>query len=205
MRRYDESKKLEILSFIDHFFSRNNTVPSVRDISSGTGIAVTTVHRYLNRMRDAGELEYNGRKSINTRRISLENEHNSIAVLGFVSCGPGEEEQETIIEYIRMPTSLTGKGDFFALVAKGESMIDAGVRPGDYVIVRKQHTANNGEIIVALQDGKNNLKKLMMKGERFVLSSCNSDKSLFPDIPASDLQIQGVAVGFFHKLNCSSI
>lgn len=204
MRRYDESKKKEILSYIDHFFSCNNTVPSVRDISSGTGIAITTVHRYLNRMRDDGELEYNGRKSINTRRISLENEHNSIAVLGFVSCGPGEEEQETIIEYIRMPSSLTGKGDFFALVAKGESMIDAGIRPGDYVIIRKQYTANNGDIIVALQNGKNNLKKLTMKGKSFVLSSCNSNKKMFPDIPVSDLQIQGVAVGVFHKLNCSS-
>lgn len=205
MRRLDESKKTEILTYIDQYFNCYNTVPSVRDISYGTGIAVTTVHRYLMVMKTSGELEYNGRKSINTRRISLENEHTAIAVLGFVTCGPGEEEKETIIEYIRMPVSLTGKGDFFALIAKGESMIDVGISPGDYVIIKKQQTANNGDIVVALQDGKNNLKKLVVEKGHSVLRSCNADKQLFPDIPVADLQIQGVAVGVFHRLNHSSI
>lgn len=199
MRRIDESKEVQILEYIDRFFGEHSSVPSVRDISSGTGISVSTVHRYLIRMKDSGVLEYNGRRSISTKRIALENAQNPIAVIGYVSCGLGEEEQESIVEYIRMPESLVGNGQFFALVAKGESMIDAGIYPGDYVFVKKQNVANNGDIIVALQDCRSNLKMLIRENGEYVLRSCNTDKSRFPDIPISHLQIQGVATGVFHS------
>lgn len=199
MRPINESNKARISNFIDEYYSNNNSVPSVREISLGTGISISTVHRYLCRMKNSGELEYNGRRSITTTRISMEDAHISIAVLGYVSCGPGEEEQERVVEYIRMPTSLIGSGEFFALVAKGESMINAGIFPGDYVIVRKQNSANCGEIVVALHDGNNNLKKLAKTKEGYVLRSCNPNKIQFPDIAVSDLQVQGVAVGVFHR------
>ena len=200
MRRKDENRMQVIRDCIDSYYNAFGEIPTVRDISANTGIAVTTVHRYLTALKESGELEYNGRRSIITKRMSMEQHKHSMPVLGFVRCGPGEEEEETVIEYIRLPESMIGRGEFFALIAKGESMIDAGVHPGDYVIVRKQNHADPGDLIVALYDGLNNLKQLAYDDDerRYVLRSCNEDKESYPDIPFEELTIQGVAVGVYH-------
>ena len=200
MRKKDENRMQVIRDCIDSYYSAYGEIPTVRDISANTGIAVTTVHRYLTALKESGELEYNGRRSIATKRMSMEQPQYSMPVLGYVRCGPGEEEEETIIEYIRLPESMIGRGEFFALIAKGESMIDAGIHPGDYVIVRKQNNAEPGELIVALYDGLNNLKQLVYDDNerQYVLRSCNEDKETYPDIPFEELTIQGVAVGVYH-------
>ena len=200
MNKYDSRKQI-VLDYVNKYYDDFNCTPSVRDIAAGTGIPSATVQRYLVALKDAEVLEYNGRRSVKTERMSKEANINALPVIGYVACGPGEEEQEEIIEYIRLPESMTGKGEFFALIAKGESMIDAGINPGDYVIVRKQNTANNGDIIVALYNGLNNLKKLVKEKQKVLLRSCNSDKESYPDIPVDNLQIQGVAVGFYHSLD----
>lgn len=201
MRKLNDSRKETILLYIDEHYSRHKEIPTVREIAEGTGIATTSVHRYLNALNETGELEYNGHRGISTRRMDMETEQYSMPVLGYVACGAGEEEQEEIIEYIRMPESLVGKGEFFALIAKGESMINAGVNPGDYVIVRKQNTANVGQLVVALYENLNNLKKLMFdeKTHRYILRSCNDNKKKYPDIIPENLQVQGVAVCVVHK------
>lgn len=176
--------------------------PTVRDIAAGTGIAVTSVHRYLSAMKEDGELEYNGRRSVSTRRMEMEQVAHAMPVLGYVACGEGQEETEQVIEYIRMPESLVGKGEFFALIAKGESMIDAGIHPGDYVMIRKQNTAEIDDIVVALDGGLNNLKVLGFNNAkgRYFLRSCNEDKKRYGDIYPEELQIQGVAVCVAHRL-----
>ena len=200
MRKKDENRMQVIRDCIDSYYNAFGEIPTVRDISANTGIAVTTVHRYLTALKESGELEYNGRRSIATKRMSMEQPLHSMPVLGYVRCGPGEEEEESIIEYIRLPESMIGRGEFFALIAKGESMIDAGIHPGDYVIVRKQNNAEPGELIVALYDGLNNLKQLAYDDDecRYVLRSCNEDKESYPDIPFEELTIQGVAIGVYH-------
>ena len=200
MNKYDSRKQI-VLDYVNKYYDDFNCTPSVRDIAAGTGIPSATVQRYLVALKDAEVLEYNGRRSVKTERMTKEANINALPVIGYVACGPGEEEQEEIIEYIRLPESMTGKGEFFALIAKGESMIDAGINPGDYVIVRKQNTANNGDIVVALYNGLNNLKKLVKEKQKVLLRSCNSDKESYPDIPVDNLQIQGVAVGFYHSLD----
>ena len=200
MRRQDESKKSVILDFIDEYYNEYNEIPAVRTIAEGTGIALATVHRYLLSLKESGELEYNGRKSISTKRIDLESRHVSAPVLGYVRCGEGEEETEEVIEYIRLPESLVGTGEFFVLIAKGDSMIDAGVNEGDYVVIRKQNTASDGDYVVALYEGLNNLKELVVDNDRYILRSCNEDKERYSDIYPEDLRIQGVAVCVTHKL-----
>ena len=200
MRRQDESKKSVILAFIDEYYNEYNEIPAVRTIAEGTELALATVHRYLLSLKESGELEYNGRKSISTKRIDLESRHVSAPVLGYVRCGEGEEETEEVIEYIRLPESLVGTGEFFVLIAKGDSMIDAGVNEGDYVVVRKQNTASDGDYVVALYEGLNNLKELVIDNGRCILRSCNEDKESYPDIYPRDLEIQGVAVCVMHRL-----
>ena len=189
-----------IYDYVNQYYAENSRYPSVRDIVAGTGIPVSTVHRYLNDMKESGEIEYNGRRSISTAQTEMESPSKYMKVLGYVACGEGQEEEVTVIEYIRMPESIVGKGNFFALIAKGESMIDAGIYPGDYVIVRQQKGANDGDYVVALYEGKNNLKQLIKEDGRYILRSCNEDKEAYPDIYPEDLQIQGVAVCVTHKL-----
>lgn len=201
MRVISNDRKKAILDCIDAFYDVNGRSPTVREISARTDLPITTVHRYLNLMNQTGEMEYtNTVRGAYTPRVKMECEHFAMPVLGFVSCGPGEEEEERVVEYIRMPESLIGRGEFFALIAKGESMIDAGIHPGDYVIIRRQNTAQCGELVVALFNGLNNLKKLVSDGTGYILRSCNPDKESYPDIPVSDLDIQGVAVGVYHGL-----
>ena len=202
MSRTADSKKQIILDYINEYYGSYGETPTVRDIAAGTGIAVTSVHRYLSAMKENGELEYNGRRSVSTRRMEMEQVAHAMPVLGYVACGEGQEETEQVIEYIRMPESLVGKGEFFALIAKGESMVDAGIAPGDYVVIRKQNTAEIGDIVVALDQGVNNLKVLgyNKKRERYFLRSCNSDRERYADIYPDELQVQGVAVCVSKKL-----
>ncbi len=203
MLKMNTEKKNAILKYIDQYYDDFGRTPAVHDICLGTGVANTTVHRYLVAMKESGELDYNGRRSIGTSRMKKEIPGCVMPVLGQVTCGPGDYEEEDVIEYIRMPEAMVGKGEFFALVAKGDSMIDAGVHNGEYVIVRKQNTAKAGDIVVALYDGGlSNLKKLCFDKEqqRYYLYSCNSDQETYAPIYADELQIQGVAVMVAHSL-----
>ena len=145
-------------------------------------------------MQEKGELSYNGYRSARTKEMSEVSPIHGIAVLGTVACGPGQEEEQRFIETIRMPETLVEKGDYFALIAKGESMIGAGFFPGDYVFVKRQQTANEGDLVIALFDGKNNLKKLGFdpKNKKYILHSCNPDTKAYPDIIVDELQIQGL-------------
>ena len=154
------AKQEKILDYIDSYYNSCGETPTVRDISRGTGIPVATAHRCLLALSERGELAYDGRKSVSTKRMRMECSHTAMPVLGYVACGEGQEEEEQIIEYIRMPESIVGNGNFFALIAKGESMIDAGVHPGDYVVVNKDKQPKIGDIVVALLDGRSNLKVL---------------------------------------------
>ena len=201
MRRKDESKKPIIADFINAFYYEHDKVPSVREIVEGTGIPLSTVHRYLVDMQEKGELSYNGYRSARTKEMSEVSPIHGIAVLGTVACGPGQEEEQRFVETIRMPETLVEKGDYFALIAKGESMIGAGIFPGDYVFVKRQETANEGDLVIALFDGKNNLKKLGFdpKNKKYILHSCNPDPKAYPDIIVDELQIQGVVKGSYHK------
>ena len=211
-------RKKAIADYIQEYYLENDQFPSEHDIVTGTGIPAGSVHRMLVEMRDDRQVFYDGRRSIRTEMLERVSPKKIMPVLGTVACGPGEEEDEEFMEYIHMSERMVGKCEFFALVAKGESMVDAGVHPGDYVIVRRQQTADDGDIIVALLEGRNNLKILVKNGDDddgvddadgavdslCILRSCNKSRPEdYPDIipdAGGKLNIQGVAVGAFHRL-----
>ena len=203
MRKKITERREIVLDFLQQYYIAYDTIPSEREISEGTGISNASVHRILVELREAGKLSYDGRRSARTEEMERVSNRNVVPVLGYVACGPGQAEEQQFMEFIHMSESLTGKGEFFALIAKGESMADAGVHPGDYVIVRKQETAENGQLVIALLEGKNNLKKLVI-GDQVILRSCNREHAEdFPDIIPEEgetLTIQGVAVGVYHGL-----
>ena len=204
MRPRLDGRKVLIREFIQQFYMENDKLPSEKDIVIGTGIPSASVHRYLVQMNEDGELTFGGHRSARTEDLEHVSPKKVMPVLGYVACGPGEEEEEQFIEYIHMPECMVGTGDFFALIAKGESMVDAGVHPGDYVIVRKQQTAENGDVVVALLEGKNNLKILACEDNQVILRSRNEERpGDYPDIfvgEDEELRIQGLAVGVYHSL-----
>ena len=196
-------KKMQISSYIEEYFLKYDAYPTERDIAAGTGIPRASTHRLLIEMDENGELSFNGRRSARTENLERVGERVIMPVLGYVACGPGQEEEEQLLEYIYMSESMIGHGAFFALIAKGESMTDAGIYPGDYVIVRKQQTARPGDYVIALLDGKNNLKLLALEDGQYILRSCNQNRVKYPDIiPQSgeELRIQGIVVGLYHSL-----
>ena len=202
MRASLAARKQQIIDFVRAYYLRYDRLPSEKDIVAGTGIPAGSVHRCLVELKESGEFSHDGSRR-GARPVELDHvsPKNIMRVLGTVACGPGQEEEERFIEYIHMPECLVGKGECFALIAKGESMVDAGIRPGDYVIVRRQQTAHDGDLIIALSDGKNNLKKLVLDQEnrRFILRSCSADREAYPDIVTEELAVQGVVIGAYHR------
>ena len=97
MRRIDPSKKEIIAEYIDKHFCEHDEVPSVRDIVEGTGIPLSTVHRYLISMREDGSLDYSGRRTARTKLMEDAAPIHALQVLGTVACGPGQEEEQRFI------------------------------------------------------------------------------------------------------------
>ena len=202
MRASLAARKQQIIDFVREYYLQHDRLPSERDIVAGTGIPAGSVHRCLIALKESGEIFHDGsRRGARPAELEHVSPKNIMRVLGTVACGPGQEEEERFIEYIHMPECMVGRGECFALIAKGESMIGAGIRPGDYVIVRRQQTAKNGDLIIALSEGKNNLKKLRLDEakRRYILESCNPDRAAYPDIITDELQVQGLVIGVYHS------
>lgn len=185
---------------MNKYFEENLRSPTERDITAGTGIPITSVHRMLGEMSDEGLISFEGRRGLYTDKWDQYDAKKTGQICGYVQCGPGEVEEQENLGYIHLSEKLVGKEEFYVLIAKGDSMTGAGVYPGDYVIIRKQETANYDDIVVALLDGKNNLKKYV-KGEKTpILRSLNDNyEDIIPEAE-SELQIQGVAIGVYHRL-----
>ena len=110
-----------------------------------------------------------------------------------ISCGSPTYQEEHIMEYLRLPVSVFGKGEKYIITASGDSMIGAGITEGDYLVIRKQVTASEGDIVVALVNGENTLKRLMQHGDG--TQYLHPENDAYADIEFSDgdtFYIQGV-------------
>ena len=114
------------------------------------------------------------------------------ANVGSVPCGSPQYEEENIEEYISLTTAIFGKGDFFILRASGNSMIEAGIDDGDLVVVKKQIYADDGDIVVALVDNQNTLKRFYRDNDNRKVILHPENKRM-KDIVVDDCFIQGVA------------
>ena len=193
MRSKNTSHYTTILSFVNKYFDNAGRSPSTREIESATGISRPTVQRYLRELCERGEIEYDGHRGIITDYMRSAADGTSPVLMGnTIPCGPMSEVCDAELESIRMPTALIGSGDFFLLRAKGNSMINAGIDDGDMVIIKKQDHAKRGDIVVALADGQNTLKRYFPEPEnkRYRLHPENSEME---DIYVTNCQIQGVA------------
>lgn len=189
-----------IIAFIDDYAANYGSSPSVREISNGTRLSTATVSRYVQEMKANGELDYDGHRSIVTkRRKQMLAETVEIPVLGSISCGVPKFAEENIEEYVRLPVSLFGRGDFYLLRANGDSMIEAGIDYGDLVLIRHQNYADSGDIVVALMDDEATLKRFYSEPENHRIR-LHPENNEMDDIYADNCIIQGVAVKVIKNL-----
>lgn len=182
-----------ILKVVDEFYGKYDRTPSIRELGEICGTSHITVSRYLREMNEKGILKYDGGEIVTEKMTKLKLESVTVPILGSISCGTPLMEEENIESYVKLPVELVGHGDFFFLKANGDSMIEAGIDDGDFVLVRKTTEAKDGDIVVALVDNENTLKRLYHdeKRRKIFLHPENKD---FEDIVVDYCEIQGVAV-----------
>ena len=203
MRYKSSDFKNRICDVVNDWKRNTGRTPSLKEIGNELGVNKSTVYRYLVEMNEEGILDYDG-TSIDTNEFNHRTMNTSRAVIvGSIPCGEAQTEEEYIEEYVNLPTNLFGKGDFYILRAKGDSMVDAGISEGDLVVILKQSTAEVGDIVVALDDqNQNTLKRFagFDKNNRVILEYMN--EAVYPGktILVKELTVQGVAKHVIKKL-----
>lgn len=184
----------KILDYIGEFTQDNGYPPSVREICAAVNLrSPSTVHSHLRILQEQGYLEKTDNK---TRAISLNNHSSfvkSVPILGVVTAGVPILMQEDICGYI--PYDYRS-GEYFALRVRGESMIGAGIMDGDAVIVRKQETAENHTIVVAMLEDEATVKRLERKGGHVRLLPENP---AFEPIDGDECTILGIVAAVFRE------
>ena len=195
----NKERKREIREYIDKRLSRGES-PTTDEISRTFGISKATVSKYVTRLISEGIFRKSGRYGLR----SCVRGAGEIPVVGAVACGRPILASEDILEYLPIEEGLSGE-DFFGLVCEGDSMIGVGIFDGDTVYVKRQTTADNGDIVVAmlpdLETGERRatLKRFFRDGEnaRYILRPENPDME---DIITDTVEIVGVAYRVYKRL-----
>lgn len=197
-------RQRQILDFILAEVNRKGYPPSVREIGQAVGLtSSSTVHSHLTALERKGYIRRDPTKPralevidfrLNNKGISPEKVKN-VPLVGRVAAGIPILAQENIEDTFALPTEIAGDNAFM-LKVRGDSMIEAGILNGDYLVVRQQSTADNGDIVVALLGEESTVKRFFKRGDRILLKPEN--KSMEPII-ASEVTILGKVIGLMRK------
>ena len=170
-----QEKLIMVMDYIRKFSEENGYTPSVREIGKECGIKSTaTVYSYLQKLQDKGYLNKatNKKRSVTLAKSSGVN----IPLIGTVTAGQPIFAYENYEDYYTFPVGEFRGDDLFMLRVQGTSMIDAGICDGDKIIVRKQQTAENGEIVVAFvnEDEAATVKRFYIRDGKIVLHPENT-------------------------------
>jgi len=206
------NRQQQILDFIDSTIRDRGFPPSVREIGEAVGLtSPSTVHSHMSTLQDKGYIERDPSipRGIKVRRdpatgfIGERGEVRYIPLVGRIAAGGPILAQENTEESLPLPTALTGNGELFMVEVKGDSMIDAGIFDGDYVVVQSQADANSGDLVVAtLTNGfeyEATVKYFRQEDSEIVLTPANSSFSEMR-YPATDAIIQGRVVTVLRKI-----
>ncbi|HYT32222.1 MAG TPA: transcriptional repressor LexA [Thermoanaerobaculia bacterium] len=187
-------RQKEILDFIRAYREEEGISPTQREIREKFHLSsFGTVQKHLKRLEEKGALSRQWNRSRGISPADEQPTSRSVALLGTVAAGrPIEPFPDE--ESIEVPSSLLGKGEHYVLRVRGDSMVEDGIRDGDYVVVARRVTAQNGQTVVALVRGEATLKRYYAEGSRVRLQPANAAmKPLTVD--ARDVTLQGVVTG----------
>lgn len=194
-------KEQKVLEYIKEQIKDTGYPPSVREICAALGFKSTSsAHQYIWRLAEKGYID---KGDLKTRAIKVVGTESTISVpiVGKVAAGEPILATENIEDYMTIGESFFTKdalhNDNFILKVQGESMIEAGINNGDYIIVSKQSTARNGEIVVAMIEGEATVKTFYKEKDHIRLQPENSTMD---PIIVKDCQILGKVVGLFRKI-----
>jgi repressor LexA len=202
-------KRREILDFIAEQVRDRGYPPSVREIGLAVGLASTsTVQAHLNTLQKQGYLR---RDPTKPRALEVRYDATSgaaiesgkarlVPLVGDIAAGTNVLASESVEELLPLPEDFVGKGNVFMLRVRGDSMIEAGILDGDFVVVRQQPEAYVGEIVAAgIPGGEATIKTFSRRGEEVVLLPANS--TMAPMVfPASEVTIFGKVVTVLRRL-----
>jgi repressor LexA len=203
------TRQRQILDVIEKNMRDRGYPPSVREIGEAVGLtSPSTVHTHLATLERLGYLR---RDPTKPRALEVRFDPNSgvamerrpvrhIPLVGDVAAGTDVLAHQNVEELLPMPADFTGDGELFMLRVRGDSMIEAGILDGDYVVARQQSTASNGEIVVAgIGDEEATVKTYQRKGSTVTLLPANP--RLAPMVfPADEVQIFGRVVTVMRRL-----
>ncbi|MDQ4142781.1 MAG: transcriptional repressor LexA [Actinomycetota bacterium] len=206
-------RQRETLAYIAEAVTERGYPPSIREIGTAMGLASSsTVHSHLQALQRKGYLTIDPSKP---RAIELHFDPDtglaadrrptrSVPLLGQIAAGAPIMAEEHVEEIYPMPADLVGDGNIFMLQIKGDSMIEAGIFDGDYVIVRQQPTAHSGQIVAAMMPSEYGdapeatVKTIRHRGSAIMLEPANSTLEPFEAPPGTE--ILGKVVGVFRQL-----
>ena len=166
-----------IYDFLASYIQSRGYPPSVREIGEAVGLkSPSTVHFHLKHLEEAGVIEKGAGKGRAITLTAPPVPEDKVPIVGNVAAGSPILAEECIEDYLTFDTAGRS-GEYFALRVRGESMLGAGILPGDLVVVRRQETANNGEIVVAMIEDEATVKRLSRKNGRTWLLPENDDYS----------------------------
>lgn len=201
------NRQHSILEFIKNEVREKGYPPSVREIGEAVGLlSSSTVHGHLDRLEKKGLirrdptkpraieiLDQDGVNGIITPSVA------NVPIVGKVTAGVPITATENIEEYFPLPSHIVGDSSVFILSVMGESMIDAGIHDGDYVIVRQQQTANNGEIVVAMTEDDEATVKTFYKEKNYI--RLQPENSSMQPILLQNVTILGKVIGLFRDIH----
>jgi len=202
-------RQREILHVIEKSMQDRGYPPSVREIGEAVGLnSPSTVHNHLATLQKMGYLR---RDPTKPRAIEVRFDTNSevamerrparhVPLIGDVAAGTGVLAQENVEDLIPLPTDFTGEGELFMLRVRGESMVDAGILDGDFVVARQQKVADNGDIVVAGIPGEEATVKTFKKsGNKVILVPSNARMAPM-EFTAGEVTIYGKVVTVMRRI-----
>ena len=203
MRKKDPAKAEKIIRFVNAYYLEYLCTPTIPQIAAAVGLSVSTVHHYLVEMTENGEIDYDGRMIVTDMIQKQREDAVPVWMLGSVPCGPLTMKEDAAEGFVMLPVSIFGTGELYILQAEHDSMKDAGIDPGDWLVIQKQEFARKGDLVVAFVEGEGNtLKRYLPDPERkrIILHPENREKQ-YPDIVVKACRIQGIVRNVIKRMN----
>jgi len=192
------ARQEQVLRFIREFTRANGYPPTVREIGSQLELSSpSTVHVHLGNLERLGYIRRDPSKPRALELVDAPRPPRPLPLVGQVAAGVPILAEQNIEEYVDVPALLRRSDDDFLLRVEGDSMIDAGIHNDDLIVVHRQATADNGDIVVALVGDEATTKRFYREAGRVRLQPANE---LYEPIVLDDVELVGRVVGVLRRL-----